>query len=59
VQINDLSISSMHSPICEWIFLDAETWLDGIASGLVFGRMGDNGGYFGLAAQSLLIERHL
>jgi Thioesterase-like superfamily len=51
----DLTISLARMPVGEWILLDARTWLDG-GAGIAFAKLGDQRGYFGRAAQSLLIE---
>jgi hypothetical protein len=52
----DLTLSVTRAPVGDWILLDAETWLgrDGVALASV--RLADTTGYFGRAAQSLLIE---
>jgi Thioesterase-like superfamily len=52
----DLTLSVTRAPVGDWILLDAETWLgrDGVA--LASARLADTTGYFGRAAQSLLIE---
>lgn len=53
----DLTVSFARAPEGEWIFSDAETWLGEDGAGLAMTRLGDSRGWFGLAVQSLLIER--
>jgi hypothetical protein len=53
----DLTLSLARMPVGEWILLDAETWLGSDGGGIAHARLGDTSGYFGRAAQSLLIER--
>lgn len=53
----DLTINLARQPVGEWILLDAETWLGDGGSGIAFGRLADEKGYFGRAAQSILLER--
>jgi len=52
----DLTISLARDPVDDCILLDAETWLGPDGAGLAFGRLADRHGYFGRAAQSILIE---
>ncbi|MDQ8732772.1 thioesterase family protein [Bradyrhizobium sp. LHD-71] len=52
----DLSVSLARDPVGDWILLDAETWLGPDGSGIACARLGDAQGYFGRAAQSILIE---
>jgi hypothetical protein len=53
----DLTVSLARDPVGEWILLDAETWLGPDGGGLACARLADSNGYFGRAAQSVLIER--
>lgn len=52
----DLSVNLARDPVGDWILLDAETWLGPDGSGIACARLGDSEGYFGRAAQSILIE---
>lgn len=52
----DLSVNLARDPVGDWVLLDAETWLGPDGSGIACARLGDSGGYFGRAAQSILIE---
>jgi hypothetical protein len=52
----DLSVSLARDPVGDWVLLDAETWLGPDGSGIACARLGDAQGYFGRAAQSILIE---
>jgi hypothetical protein len=52
----DLSVSLARDPVGEWVLLDAETWLGPDGSGIACAKLGDGKGYFGRAAQSILIE---
>jgi hypothetical protein len=52
----DLSVSLARDPVGDWVLLDAETWLGPDGSGIACARLGDAEGYFGRAAQSILIE---
>ena len=56
----DLTINLVRDPVGEWILVNAETWLGtASAGGLAVGRLADTNGYFGQAAQSLVVEnRH-
>ena len=51
----DLTVYLSRRPVGEWILLDAETWLGPAERGLATAKLGDEGGYFGRAAQSLVI----
>jgi hypothetical protein len=51
----DLTVHLARAPVGEWILLDAETWLGDGGRGVAFGLLGDERGYFGRAAQSLVI----
>ncbi|HVV40035.1 MAG TPA: thioesterase family protein [Nitrobacter sp.] len=53
----DLTVSLAREPVGEWILLDAETTIGPDGAGLAMARLGDVNGYFGRAAQSLVIER--
>jgi hypothetical protein len=52
----DLTVSLARMPVGEWILLDAETWLGDKGAGLACARLADQRGYFGRAAQSLVVE---
>jgi Thioesterase-like superfamily len=52
----DLSVSLARDPVGDWVLLDAETWLGPDGSGIACAKLGDSQGYFGRAAQSILIE---
>jgi hypothetical protein len=52
----DLSVSLARDPVGDWVLLDAETWLGPDGSGIACAKLGDARGYFGRAAQSILIE---
>jgi hypothetical protein len=51
----DLSVHLARQPAGEWILLDAETQLGPAGRGLATSRLADEHGYFGRAAQSLVI----
>jgi Thioesterase-like superfamily len=53
----DVTLSLARLPIGEWILVNAETWLGPDGGGVALARLGDETGYFGRAAQSLIIER--
>lgn len=53
----DLTVSLARDPVGPWILLDAETWIGDSGGALAFARLADRHGYFGRAAQSVLIER--
>ena len=53
----DMTLHMARPPIGEWILVDAETWLGPDGGGTAMGRLADSTGYFGRAAQSLIIER--
>jgi hypothetical protein len=53
----DVTLSLARLPIGEWILVNAETWLGPDGGGVAVARLGDETGYFGRAAQSLIIER--
>jgi hypothetical protein len=52
----DLTVNLARPPEGEWILLDAETWIGPDCHGIAFARLADRGGYFGRAAQSILLE---
>jgi hypothetical protein len=52
----DLSVNLARDPVGEWVLLDAETWLGPDGSGIACAKLADAEGYFGRAAQSVLIE---
>jgi acyl-CoA thioesterase len=52
----DLTLSLARDPVGDWILLDAESWLAPNGAGIAAGRLADRDGYFGRAAQSLLVE---
>jgi Thioesterase-like superfamily len=52
----DLSVSLARDPVGDWVLLDAETWLGPDGSGIACAKLADSEGYFGRAAQSILIE---
>jgi hypothetical protein len=53
----DLTVSLAREPVGEWILLDAESWIGPDGAGLAMARLADVHGYFGRAAQSLVIEK--
>jgi len=53
----DLTVSMAREPRGDWILLDGESWIGPDGSGLSMARLADERGYFGRAAQSLVIER--
>ena len=53
----DLTISLARDPVDDWILLDAETWIGPAGAGIAAARLADERGYFGRAAQSLVIEK--
>jgi hypothetical protein len=53
----DMTLHLARLPFGEWILVDAETWLGSDGGGTAIGRLADGTGYFGRAAQSLIIER--
>jgi hypothetical protein len=53
----DLTLSLAREPVGDWILLDAETWAGPDSIGLASARLADRDGYFGRAAQSLLLEK--
>ena len=53
----DVTLSLARLPVGDWILVDAETWLGPDGGGTAMARLADTSGYFGRAAQSLIIER--
>lgn len=53
----DVTLNLVRLPVGEWILVNAETSLGGNGSGLAVARLADTTGYFGRAAQSLIVER--
>jgi Thioesterase-like superfamily len=53
----DLTVSMAREPVGEWILLDAESWIGPEGTGLAMARLADQRGYFGHAAQSLVVEK--
>ena len=53
----DLTVNLAREPIGEWILLDAESWIGPDGTGLAMARLADQGGYFGRAVQSLVVEK--
>jgi hypothetical protein len=53
----DLTVSMTREPVGEWILLDAESWIGPDGTGLAMARLADQKGYFGRAAQSLVVEK--
>ena len=53
----DITLNLARTPVGEWILVDAETWLGPDGCGIALARLGDTTGYFGRAAQSVIIER--
>jgi hypothetical protein len=53
----DLTVSMAREPVGEWILLDAECWIGADGAGLAMARLADTSGYFGRAAQCLVVEK--
>ena len=53
----DLTVSMARQPVGDWILLDGESWIGPDGAGLAMARLADEQGYFGRAAQSLVIEK--
>jgi Acyl-CoA thioesterase C-terminal domain/Acyl-CoA thioesterase N-terminal domain len=53
----DLTVSMAREPIGEWVLLDADCWIGPDGAGLAMARLADSKGYFGRAAQSLVVEK--
>lgn len=53
----DLTVSFARLPRGEWILSNAVSWLSPDGGGLAMTRLADRDGYFGIAQQSLVIER--
>ncbi len=52
----DLTLSLARDPVGEWILLEAESWLTPNGGGIAAARLADRLGYFGRAAQSLVVK---
>lgn len=53
----DLTVSFARLPRGEWILSNAVSWLSPDGAGLAMTRLADRDGYFGVAQQSLVIEK--
>jgi hypothetical protein len=53
----DLTVSMAREPVGEWVLLDADCWIGPDGAGLAMARLADSKGYFGRAAQSLVVEK--
>jgi hypothetical protein len=53
----DLTVSMAREPVGEWVLLDADCWIGPDGAGLAMARLADTCGYFGRAAQSLVVEK--
>jgi acyl-CoA thioesterase len=53
----DLTLHFARRPVGEWIMLTANAWIDGNGSGLGYGELADEKGFFGRAVQSLVIGK--
>lgn len=53
----DLTVSFARLPRGEWILSNAVSWLSPDGAGLAMTRLADVDGYFGVAQQSLVVER--
>jgi hypothetical protein len=53
----DLTVSMTREPVGEWILLDAESWIGPDGAGQAMARLADTRGYFGRAAQSLVVDK--
>lgn len=53
----DLTLHFAREPVGEWIMLAANSWIGPDGRGLAFGQLADKDGYFGRAAQSLVVAR--
>ncbi len=53
----DLTVSFARPPRGEWILSNAMSWLASDGGGLAMTRLADCDGYFGIAQQSLVVER--
>jgi hypothetical protein len=53
----DLVVNMAREPVGEWILLDGDCWIGPDGAGLAMARLADTRGYFGRAAQSLVIEK--
>jgi hypothetical protein len=53
----DLTVNMAREPIGEWVLLDADCWIGPDGAGIAMARLADANGYFGRAAQSLVVEK--
>jgi hypothetical protein len=53
----DLTVSLARMPVGEWVLLDSETYAGEEGAAVGFARLGDAKGWFGRAAQSIVIEK--
>tara|TARA_B100001179_G_scaffold120422_1_gene86070 strand:- start:53 stop:814 length:762 start_codon:yes stop_codon:yes gene_type:complete len=53
----DLTLHFARRPVGEWIMLAANAWVDKNGSGVAFGELCDEKGFFGRATQSLVIDK--
>jgi hypothetical protein len=53
----DLTVNLARPPVGDWVLLDSESWIGPDGCGIAASKLADVNGYFGRAAQSLVIER--
>jgi hypothetical protein len=53
----DLTLNLARMPVDDWVLLDAQSYIGADGVGVAFARLGDSQGFFGRAAQSLVLER--
>ncbi len=53
----DLTLHFARQPVGEWIMLAANCWIGPDGRGIAFGELADRQGYFGRAAQTLIIAK--
>ena len=53
----DLTLHFARRPVGEWIMLAANAWVDNNGSGISFGELADEKGFFGRAVQCLVIDK--
>ncbi|ACG77700.1 conserved hypothetical protein [Phenylobacterium zucineum HLK1] len=53
----DLTVSLARPPRGEWILSNAQSWISTDGGGLAMTRLADADGYFGIAQQSLVVEK--
>lgn len=53
----DLTLQFARRPVGEWIMLTANAWIDNNGSGLSYGELADEKGFFGRASQCLVIGK--